>query len=359
MVVKSDKYKENDFILRTDTVIIVTSHPGHRMFLEAVLENYKRSGKYLICSYDSHKEWPHSYVMNIPHTWVTKPLTYGAGKRIGWLYDAVLAGGTISHLRNIKYVIITNGDCFWENPEKVDSLGEYIEKRNGDIMCVSSDSTYHTAAMVMKVGTFQSFMSFIVKNLRNNIPASYSPEVLLKQYIENNNIKYIHPEKQPRFPEGHRYAGKVDHYSRYNQDHTWKELVGYRNLGDEHKARCYEHLEPLPSKYFYMGQPPIYFDSHERDTLEKYFRSGDRRYLYMYWDRGEESMFNRRYHKINHYGDKPLRDDSKRKELGPMTERTGVFNRWRTYNYVLKDEEFETRWKKFIQEKYPNCLEGD
>jgi len=358
MVATSKDFKKNNFILTTDTAIIVTSHPGHRMFLEATLKNYRKTGKYVIFSYDSHKTWLYDDVMNIPHTIVTKPLTYGAEKRIGWLYDVILAGGLIRPLNNIEAVIITNGDCIWEKPENVDKLKDVVKRNDGDMMCVTVDSTLHTAAMVMKHWVFQSFVDYIVSMLENNIPESYSPEVLLRDFVESRNIKNIVPGIQPTFPEGHRYAGKIDHYASYNQDSLWKRLVGFRNLGGQHKAACYEHLDPVPTKYFYLGHPPIYFDQHEARTLYKYFQTGDRRWLYMYWDQGEESSFNRRYFEIDHYGPEPLYDDKKRKTFGPMTERLNVFDRFNTGSYVLKDEEFENKHKAWIQIYYPDLLKG-
>ncbi len=357
MVQKSNLYTKNSFILETDTAIIVTSHPGHRMFLGKTLENYMKTGKYVICSYDSHKQWPHTEIMNTPHSWVTKPITYGAEKRIGWLYDVVLAGGMLRPINNIEAVIITNGDCLWEVPQNVDALKAYVDRFDGDMMCVTADSTLHTAAMIMKHWVFQSLIDYLVVMLRENPPESYSPEVLLRDFVDRRGVKNIVPKSQPLFPKGHRYAGKIDHYCSYNQRHTWRELVGFRNLGGEHKAACYEHLEPVPTQYFYMGHPPTYFDQHEARTFYNYLKSGDRRWLYMYWDQGEESSFNRRiFYDIKHYGPKPIYDDSTRKEFGPMTERLGVFDRFTTGSYVLKDEEFEKTHKAWISKHYPELL---
>lgn len=356
MVATSSEYKKNDFILKTDTAIIVTSHPGHRMFLEATLKNYMKTGKYVILSYDSHNQWPHQDIMNIPHSIVTKPQTYGAEKRIGWLYDVVLAGGLIRPLNNIEAVIITNGDCIWEIPENVDSLRAMVDRFNGDMMCVTAEPNLpHTAAMIMKSWVFQSFIDYVISLLELNPKESYSPEVLLRDFISWRELKNVVPRFLPEYPLGHRYVGKVDHYASYNQSHTWKRLVGFRNLGAEHKAACYEHLEPVDKKYFDISST-LNFDAHESATLYRYLRTGDRRWLYMYWDQGEESNFNRRYFPLDHYGKEPLYNDSKRKELGPMTERVGVFDRWKVSSYVLKDEEFEKRWKKIIKEKYPALL---
>jgi len=351
MVATSKQYKQNDFILRTDTAIIVTSHPGHRMFLEATLNNYMKTGKYVILSYDSHKSWPHDNIMNIPHSIVTKPITYGAEKRIGWLYDVVLAGGLIRPLNNIEAVIITNGDCIWEKPENVDKLKDVVKRNDGDMMCVTADSTLHTAAMIMKCWVFHMFVDYVIAMLENNIPESYSPEVLLRDFVKERNIKNIVPRMQPLFPKGHKYAGKIDHYASYNQPSTWKELVGFRNLGGEMKVICQQHLNPLSKNFFDMRNDGEYFSKHEKDTLYKFYLTGDYRYLYMYYDTGEDSFFNRRYSNLEYYGNKPIYDNSKRKEFGPYSERTGFFKKWKYDSYIIKDEEYETKWKTFIKEK--------
>jgi len=359
MVATSKNYKQNDFILKTDTAIIVTSHPGHRMFLEATLKNYMKTGKYVICSYDAHKQWPREDVMNIPHTWITKPPTYGAEKRIGWLYDVILAGGLIRPLNNIEAVIITNGDCIWNIPHNVDSLRAYVERFNGDMMCITADSTLHTAAMIMKSGVFQMFVDYIVDMLELNPRESYSPEVLLRDFVEQRNIKNIVPKAQPQFPMGHQYSGKIDHYCSYNQHHTWNSLVGFRNLGGEMKAACHEHLEPPDKKYMDLYDSGVYFNIHERENLYTYYITKDRRWLWKYWTEGEESFFNRRYLPLTFYGFEPQWNDDNRLEHGPSTEIHGVFDRFKTGSYVLKDKEFEKKHKKFIEEKYPMLLKGN
>jgi hypothetical protein len=163
---------------------------------------------------------------------------------------------------------------------------------------------------------------------------------------------------QPLFPKGHRYAGKIDHYASYNQSSTWKSLVGFRNLGGEHKAACHEHLEPVEKKYVDTSAKGPYFTSHEKETLYMYYITNDRRWLYKYWAEGEESSFNRRYYPYSFYGEKALYDDSRRSEIGPPTEIHGVFDRFKTGSYVLKDKEFENKHKAWIQKHYPELLKG-
>jgi len=376
----------NNPIGETDTVIIVPTYDGHLMFLKNVLQQYKKTGKYVICSYDRHTEVPPKDILDVPDAWVWKHKTYGANKRNGWLWDIVYAAGIVGLFENVKYIIISNGDCVWDKPEGIfDLIGllgkydvmsasfdrkifygyelknrlysilmlnpELMKKRiiNGCEIQRYDNSCIHTCNMVWKRDCFLAFVDEVKENLNNNIPESHSPEVLLREFMKKyDNFINIPVKKQPVFPKEHYYGGIIDHYSSYNQDSTFKDVVGYRNLGGEHKAACLEHLEPLPSKYFDLRDNGKFLNVHERDTLLNYYLNNDRRWLYKYWAEGEDSHWNRRYYPIDYYGDEPLYNDSKRKELGPPSERLGHFNRWKYNSFVLKDDEYKEKWKEVI-----------
>lgn len=349
MVQTHERYMENNPITNTNTVIIVPTYDGHLMFLKYVLQKYRETGKYVICSYDRHVETPPIDILDIPHSWVWKHKTWGASKRLGWLWDIIYASGIVNEYQNIEYVITGNGDCVWEKPENIDDLVDRLGVY--DILSASSDSNLiHTCNMVWSRACFITFVEEIKEALDNNIPESYSPEVLLRDFIKQYNTFINVPvEKQPIYPEGHFYAGKIDHYSSYGQDSTFKEIVGYRNLGAEHKASCLEHLEPVDKKYFDLREDARFFSKHEKETLYKYYLTNDRRWLYKYWAEGEDSYWNRRYYPIEYYGTEVLNDDSKRKELGPPSERLKHFDRWKYNSFVLKDDEYENKWKEVIE----------
>ena len=351
MVVTSKDFINNNPINDTDTVIIVPSYDGHLMFLKKVLEQYKKTGKYIICSYDRHSEMPPKDILDIPHAWVWKHRTWGAEKRNGWLWSIVYAAGIIESFQNIKYIVLGNGDCVWDKPEGVEDLIDLLN--GGNILSASSDSNLiHTCNMVWSRACFITFVEEIKDALNKNIPESYSPEVLLRDFMnENSYFKNIPVKKQPMYPKGHFYEGKIDHYSSYNQDSTFKEIVGYRNLGGEHKVACQEHTEPVPKTYFDLRDNGKYLNKHEQDTLYKYYIEEDYRYLYMYFDQGEDSFFNRRYLPLEYYGPEPLRDDSKRKEFGPYSERGGWFNRFKYNSYIIKDDIYYSKFKSIIEEK--------
>jgi hypothetical protein len=345
MVVQSDQFHLNDFPLRTDKAIVVTSWDGHRLFLKKTLEMYMETGAYVICSYDCKGEYPRSDIMKIPHVWVFKHKTYGAGKRVGWLWDTVYAAGVLLKFNEIKVVFTANGDCIWENPKGINEIIKLLGD-DCDMMASSmAPSLTHTCSVMFKAYVYQRFADYITETLKNNIPESYSPEVVLRDFIKYNDIKNRPPPIQPMFPPNLRYKG-IDHYCSYNQDSTWKRVLGFRNLGAEHKQSPLEHLEPIPKKYIDFQHD--YFTQHEQ-LLHKYYETDDRRWLYKYYAEGEDSYWNRRYYSIEYYGNQPLRDDSKRKELGPPSERLGHFIRKEFQSFILKDDEYKNKWKKVIK----------
>jgi len=345
VVVKSKDFHLNDFPLRAEVAIVVTSWDGHRLFLKSALERYMKTGAYVICSYDCKGEYPGPDILKIPHSFVFKHKTYGADKRIGWLFDTVYAAGILSKFNNIKVVFTANGDCLWEKPEGMKECIKFLGD-DCDLMASSTaPNLIHTCSMMMKSYVYQRLADYITETLRVNIPESYSPEVVLRDFIEHKNIKHKPAPVQPMFPKGLRYNG-VDHYCSYNQDSTWKRVLGFRNVGAEHKQCPVEHLEPIPKKYIDMNHS--YFTKHEQ-LLHKYYETNDRRWLYKYYAEGEDSYWNRRYYPLTYYGNKPLKDDSKRKELGPPSERLGHFSRKNFQSFVLKDDEYRKKWKKVIE----------
>jgi len=316
------------------------------MFLKKTLEKYMKTGAYVICSYDIISDPPKPYIMKIPHAWVFKHKTYGAEKRNGWLWDISYAAGILSKFKSLKVIFTVNSDCIWDKPKGIHKVVKFLGN-DCDIMSSSSDGVVHTCSIMFKSYIFQNFVNFITETLSNNIPDSYSPEVLLKQFIDVYSIKNKRADIQPMFPLTHRYYNRVDHYSAYHQDSTWKRILGYRNLGAEHKQCSIEHLEPLPKEYFDFSDKQ-YFTVHEH-ILNKYYETNDRRWLYKFWAEGEDSYWNRRYYPIDYYGNIPLYNDAKRKELGPPSERLGYFNRKNFQSYILKDKEYYNKWKQVIE----------
>lgn len=302
----------NNIPFHSDTAIIVTSWWGHLIWLRNTLKNYRLTGKFVICAYDvPYHPWtnlhnearfmPSPKIMIFAHNWVFKHMTFDSKKRDGWFWDVYLAKGIVSNFDNFKYIFTVNGDCIWEKPENVNELIKLLG--DNDIMSVSRErETIHTCAVLYKRDAFLSIFDYMAVKHKTPIIGSYQPEKMLNEAVNYLKLKEMVVPKQPMEPDG----SSVDHYSRYSQNSTWKEIVGYRNLYAEHATAGVEGKEPIDKKYFDMEYVERVLPGAEQESLLKYYETGDRRYIHMFWDRNETSWYDRVNHPVEWYGDKPI-----------------------------------------------------
>jgi len=308
----------NSIPYESDTAIIVTAWQGQLKWLKKVLTNYRLSGKFVILAYDNPfygwsgrssaemiKTMPNPQHYVLAHSVVHKHITYDGDKRNGWFWDVRYAHGIIKQFSNFKYVFCTNGDCMWEKPEGINDLIKLLG--DGDFMAGQSNGIIHTASVLYKIDTFNAIFDDMAERMRVPIIGSRSPERMLRAIVKKLGIKEVKAPKQPKDPRD----GSIDYYTCFNQDSTWKEYLGYRNLFSEQETAWNDGLEPLSKKYVDNYNNWIYFSGEERETICNYYTTNDRRYIYQWWDRGEDSDYNRLYYPIGHYGDKPIYKEEK------------------------------------------------
>lgn len=314
----------NNMPHKSNAVIICTSHRGHLTFLREALRSYRRTGKFVICSYDPpatawytddyfDKNMPDLEISLAAHMWIHKHITYEEPKRNGWFWDVRYAQGAIKNFENFEYVFTVNGDCIWEKPEGVDDLIEFMG--DFDLMAVTSDvGTIHTCAVLFKREVFMKIMDYMGGYHKTSIMGSYSPERLLIQAVRDLGLRELKVPNQPI----DLVDGSVDHYTRYSQrGHTWNEFVGYRNLGAEWLTALIERFEPPEKKYInFKFFQTIFADCSEH--VLNYYKTEDRRYLYMAGDRNEDSWYDRVYYPLERYGKEPV--------IGSSPENDELFN---------------------------------
>ena len=313
----------NNIPHKSNAVIICTSHRGHLTFLKGALRSYRETGKFIICSYDPPATaWYEDKYFddNMPdletslaaHMWIHKHITYEEPKRNGWFWDVRYAQGVVRNFDNFKYVFTVNGDCIWEKPEGVDELIKLMGDH--DLMAVTSDEgTIHTCAVLFKREVFMRVMDYMAEYHKTSIIGSYSPERLLLQAVKQLDLKELKVPNQPIDP----VDGSVDHYTRYKQSHTWNDIVGFRNIGAEWYTALIERYEPPDKKHINFKFFKAIF-AHCSEHILQYYETGDRRYLYMCWDRSEDSWYDNVYYDIKYYGDEPI--------YAPSPETDDLFN---------------------------------
>ena len=296
-----------------NVAIIVTSYHGHLLWLKSTLSKYRQTGAFVICSYDdpfkawiidnadSYKSLPPPDIFILPHSWVFKHITYDNDKRCGWFWDVIYAAGIISSFPNIEYVFTVNGDCVWEKPEGMSELISIMG--DGDLMSVSREgNTIHTCAVVYKIEAFRKLIRHFTDVYAVPTLAFHSPEAILLKAVKILDLKETIAPEQPMEPD----IDSVDHYSRYNQPSTWKNIVGYRNLYAEYITSGIERKEPVEKKFLDERYTEKYCSTAGQQVLLKYYETGDRRYIYQCWDRSEDSWYDRLFYPVEHYGKEPI-----------------------------------------------------
>jgi hypothetical protein len=303
----------NSLPCEPEIAVIVTAWFGQLKWLKATLESYRKSGAFVILSYDNpFYSWiprndmdmircmPNMKHYMLANSFVMKHLTYDGNKRNGWFWNVRYAQGIIKQFPNIKYVYCTNGDCVIEKPEGfkdvINLLGE-----NDLISGQSTESVIHTADVFYKINAFNSITDYMFEIMRIPVIGSHSPEVMLRESVVDLNLKVLHAPKQPLDKDG-----SVDMYARYNPDSTWKDLLGFRNIFAEYETLGNEGKEPLDKKFVDDYGDWLYWSGDEKETICKYWETGDRRYIKMWWDRWEDSDYNRLYYPIEFYGKEPI-----------------------------------------------------
>ena len=168
----------------------------------------------------------------------------------------------------------------------------------------NTENVIHTADMLFKVEAFHKIFDYMAELMRVPIIGSRSPERMLKEAVNSLKLKYKSPPKQPLDKDGN-----VDMYACYGQDSTFKDIVGFRNLFAEYETAGNECRELFGFEKFvdnYMNW--LYWGGEEKNTICKFWETKDRRYLYMWLDRWEDSSYNRSYTPLDFYCDRPIYD---------------------------------------------------
>lgn len=312
----------NDRPFQSEVAILVTSWMGHLKWLKYTLSSYKATGAFVMLAFDTHlkhnnilpinNHLPSPDILVLADVVVLKHETHDADKRNGWLWNFVYAATLLTGFQNFKHILTINSDCALDKPDGIAELITLLG--DGDYMAQAAVgvgeelNSIHTCSMLFKREALVRVTEYFRATLKENRPESYSPEVLLTAAHKDLKLKLTPTPEMPIFPAWHDFAGSVDDYQCYNEDSTWKHILGFRNLCAENDTAGIERLTPLPAKYFDFRNDGELLAGYEREALYKYYLTGDKRYLWMHWDRDEDSWYDRRNYTVEHYGPQPVLD---------------------------------------------------
>ena len=293
--------------------VVVTAWSGQLKWLAATLASYRRSGAYVVLAYDHHtppwmvtstdhllRTFPNPRHYQLASAVVFKHTTYDCNKRAGWFWDIRYAQGVLRNFPNLKHIYVTNGDCAWDRPDGLPQLIDLLG--TGDLLPGQQwHETFHTASVLYKADAFHRIVDHMADQMRVPIMGSLSAERLLQEAVKALSLRVVPAPLQPRDPTD----GSVDMYARYGQQSTFREVVGFRNLFAEYETAGNEGRDVAFLKP-YVDLNPFYWGGEERETVCQYWATGDRRYLYQWQDRWEDSDYNRLSYPLTHYGSEPI-----------------------------------------------------
>ena len=306
----------------SDTCFVLTSYWRHLRFLKASLMGYRLTGKFVVCGYDNpFKAWeldkpdtdmkffmPRREHFQLAHSFVFKHPTYGDNKRFGSFWD-MKYGQAIANAFKFKYVFLGTTDCVFDKPEGVDKIIEILG--DGDLMSVSSSSapgghtgSVHSNSVIFKIKAFNKVMEYMTSHFEVPVigHGCANTDSMLSEAVVCYKLKETIAPKQPIYPKD----GSVDHYCCYGQPSTWKDVLGFHNLFAEWITASEECLEPPDKKYIDDFGDYCYFDEGPESPIAKYYKTGDRRFLYRWWDVYKLPEETRKDKPIESYGDTPI-----------------------------------------------------
>lgn len=303
----------NSIPCEAQTAIIVTSWAGQLKWLAATLAGYRATGAFVILAYDNpFYPWmapcegnvlrclPNQKHYVLANSVVMKHITADSDKRNGWFWSVRYAQGILRQFPQIKHVYVTNGDCLWEKPEGLPDLINLLGE--ADLLPGQSNpGLIHTAAMFFKAEAFHDVFDYMAGLMQVPVIGSRSPEVMLLEATTNLNMQVVHAPVQPLDLDG-----SLDCYARYGQDSTFKRLVGFRNLFAEYEVAGNEGRDPKVEKYVDLWADCLYWGGEERETICQFWKTGDRRYLYMWLSQWEDSDYNRLFYPLEAFGPTPI-----------------------------------------------------
>ncbi len=260
--------------LQKDTCIIVPTHYYHAPWLRACLESCRATGLFVILAYDNplydEKQqlkfrFPNAKTLMMADYTSIKHKTWGSGVGIPHSWN-MWYGLHAAQSFGFKYVFNLNGDCILEKPENLPQLRQKLG--NDDIISCEWHPKRYMGTMAY-LGKMEHVVKLWDMNLERMYQYNYgNAEARFGKFAHELGLK-VTPVENPEDP----------HHKPPGVKGTIRNMLGMRHLHAEHKVRRWDKLEPIEEKYCEIE----YMNTHEQNTLLKYWKSGNKKHLQAWW----------------------------------------------------------------------------
>ncbi len=260
--------------LNKDTAILVAAHASTRVWLKACLEACKKTGYFVVLTYDNpfHKvkenarAFPVPNVMSLADSVIIKHKTFLHSVAVCHYWNMIYGLSIIKGL-GFKNTFALNGDCVMEKPENFQQILGMLG--DGDLLPCQYEPSRRYVGTMGWLGKTDMMLDFFHTHRKTLHMYSRTTEGHLWFYALENNLKIVVPENPPE-------------YYRVVSPGTWYNVLGFRHIHAEHKVHRIRKLPP-PDKKFYDLEPKEYYSRGEWALLQKYWETKDEEHLKQWW----------------------------------------------------------------------------
>jgi hypothetical protein len=272
-------------LLKKKIGIIVPTHYYQAKWLKACLSSLKKLGYFILVAYDNpyyspklkHNErLPTPETMMMADLFLMKHKTWGSGVGIPHAWNMFYGLKMLKSL-GFTHVFNLNGDCILEKPENFPKIVEMLGN-NDIISCefIPGKKYLGTMAWMSKLDVALEVWNKYIETLYHfnigNAEARMGRHYIDKKYkiipVDNPYEAHFKP-----FPK-----------ETPTDKATFRTILGLRHLHAEHKVRRDFKMEPVPGKYCEQGPYQAFLSVFERNTIARYWATGERRYLERWWE---------------------------------------------------------------------------
>jgi len=264
--------------------ILLTSHPGNRLFLKASVESHKQTGYWVIVAYDNYLDpknpcidykdiLPQRDVMDQIDTFIMPHHQTWGG--VLYPYFWLLKFG-IAAMSGFEYIYCANGDCVLEKPENFNQLFDLLE--DNDILPVGYEENggrplLNTTGMLAKREALVKIMDHFEKNFvpfenyEKSCMELGNCEGRMYYAARDMGVKIAFLKENPFNTQLHIKGG------------AWFDLVGFRHIHGEYGYAYKYRKVPPELKYFDQR----FMNMNEYSILKEYWEKKDESILKDKW----------------------------------------------------------------------------
>ena len=271
-----DTERDMDYarLLAKPCCAVINTYDNHLCFLKASIESVRKFNLFTILSYDNpfwagndrEDKLPDPELLTKVDVVVLKHNSFQGGVTWPWIWHLKYVTPIIQELK-FEYAFIMDGDSYYETPENFPELFKMIE--GYDLLDYwYSHNKMGTQSWIVKVNALRGIIDLITPTFFKDFVSGTAEDRLFKA-VKTLGLKVAPTMEKDfdfRLPPG-------------EESGLFGKLLGLQHVHCQYKERRLQHLKPLDKSIVEAK----YIQSSDGRPLEKYYETGDRKYLEKWW----------------------------------------------------------------------------